>query len=457
MSEHLLWLLLDTYRARKAGPAAIERRRRARLAEMVAFARATSPYYRDLYRDLPERTLDPALLPVTSKQALMARFDEWVTDREVTYEKVRAFVDNPSLVGERFLGKYLVNITSGSTGTRGIFVLDDRSTTAGTAQSLCMFLAWLSAADVVRIGASGGRTAAVAALGGHFNGASGFTAMRKGSRWRSKAIQVLSAHAPLPDMVAQLNRFRPVMLAGYASILSLLAGEQQADRLHIHPVLVGPTSEGLSDREYDRIASVFGTKVRTVYGATECFPPLAEGCRYHWLHLCSDWCILEPVDADYQPVPAGIQSHTVLLSNLANRVQPILRYDLGDSILVRPDPCPCGNPMPAIRVQGRVADVLTFPTQRNDQVKIAPLVFGTLVDRTPGVQLFQIVQTTPTTLRVRLHPAAGTDPDQVWQAVQSEIRQLLASYKLDHVEVERAEEPPEQSPGGKYREIIPLG
>src|SRR6516225_1207549 len=141
---------------------------------------------------------------------------------------------------------------------------------------------------------------------------------------------------------------------------------------------------------------VFRTKVRTVYGATECFPPLAEGCQYHWLHLSSDWCILEPVDAAYQPVAAGVQSHTVLLSNLANRVQPILRYDLGDSILVRSDPCPCGNPMPAIRVQGRVADVLTFPTQNGDQIKIAPLVFGTLVDRTPGVQRFQIIQTAPT-------------------------------------------------------------
>jgi phenylacetate-coenzyme A ligase PaaK-like adenylate-forming protein len=313
-----------------------------------------------------------------------------------------------------------------------------------------------SAADVLRLLAAFGRTTTIAALGGHFSGASGLTAMRKGSRWRSKTLQVLSAHAPLAEMVTQLDQFRPAMLLGYASILNLLAGEQQAGRLHIQPVLVGPTSEGLSDQEYGRMERVFRTKVRTVYGATECFPPLAEGCQYRWLHLSSDWCILEPVDAAYQPVAAGVQSHTVLLSNLANRVQPILRYDLGDSILVRSDPCPCGNPMPAIRVQGRVADVLTFPTQNGDQIKIAPLVFGTLVDRTPGVQRFQIIQTAPTTLRVRLYPAAGTSLDQVWQAVQSEISHVLAEHQLDHVEVERAEEPPEQSPGGKYREIIPL-
>ncbi|MEW6637777.1 MAG: hypothetical protein AB1425_13305, partial [Actinomycetota bacterium] len=53
--EHPLWLLRDARRARKQGPAAIERRQRARLAGMVAFACANSPYYRKLYRDLPEK------------------------------------------------------------------------------------------------------------------------------------------------------------------------------------------------------------------------------------------------------------------------------------------------------------------------------------------------------------------------------------------------------------------
>lgn len=166
--------------------------------------------------------------------------------------------------------------------------------------------------------------------------------------------------------------------------------------------------------------------------------------------------MFEPVDADYRPIPPGEHSHTVLLSNLANRVQPILRYDLGDSILERPDRCPCGNPPPAIRVQGRTADVLTFTTEAGEQVSIAPLALSTLIERIPGIDLFQIVQTTPTNLRVRLRLAAGADLDQVWQAVQTDITRVLAEHKLGHVTVERAEEPPERSLGGKYRTIVPL-
>ena len=57
------------------------------------------------------------------------------------------------------------------------------------------------------------------------------------------------------------------------------------------------------------------------------------------MHLNADWVILEPVDRAYRPVPPGVMSHTVLLTNLANRVQPIIRYDLGDSVVIEPDPC----------------------------------------------------------------------------------------------------------------------
>lgn len=230
---------------------------------------------------------------------------------------------------------------------------------------------------------------------------------------------------------------------------ALLASEQEAGRLHIHPVLMTLAAEGLPLREYDRIAKAFDTKVGNSYAATECMF-LSYACAHGWLHVNSDWAVLEPVDADYRPTPPGEPSHTVLLSNLATRVQPILRYDLGDSVLQRPDPCPCGNPLPAIRVQGRSADVLTFPVERGE-----PLAFGSLADRTPGVEQFQIVQTAPMTLRVRLRVATGADPDRVWQAVRSEITRLLAAHKLGHVAVEQADEAPQQPPGGKYRMVIP--
>ncbi len=452
MNESMLWLLKDTRKAKKQGMNAIKERQRNRLAEIVAFARANSPYYGELYKDLPERIEDTTLLPITNKKKLMPRFDDWCTDREVTFEKVSAFVDNPNLIGERFLDKYTITTTSGTTGTRGIFLLDDRSLSVASAIAFRMMSSWLGAWDVVRILAGGARMAMVNAMGGHFASAVAATRLRK---QRNKTVEVFPVHMPLSEMVAGLNRFRPVIVAPYASMGALLASEQEAGRLHINPVLMVLAAEGLPAREYDRIAKAFNTKVRHSYAATEC-PFLSYVCEHGWLHVNSDWLVLEAVNANYQPVTPGEWSHTVLVSNLANRIQPILRYDLGDSVMLRPNPCPCGNPLPAIRVQGRAADMLTFSSDHGKPITLPPLVFVALVDRVPGIDIIQIVQTTPTNLRVRLRPAAGADSNLVWQAIHTEITHLLIEHKLGHVTVERAEEPPEQSPGGKFRKVIPL-
>src|SRR5688572_25116999 len=84
--------------------------------------------------------------------------------------------------------------------------------------------------------------------------------------------------------------------------LALLAGEQEAGRLRIRPVLLVLSAEGLPTGEYNRIANAFGAKVRHSYAATEC-PFLSYSCEHGWLHVNSDWVVLEPVDADHRPVP----------------------------------------------------------------------------------------------------------------------------------------------------------
>lgn len=57
-------------------------------------------------------------------------------------------------------------------------------------------------------------------------------------------------------------------------------------------------------------------------------------CRRGRLHVNSDWFILEPIDAAGRPTPPGERSDSVLVTNLANRVQPVIRYDLGDSVVM---------------------------------------------------------------------------------------------------------------------------
>lgn len=451
MTEHAVGLIWDAWRTRKKGAGAIAQRQRARLAETVAYARANSPYYRELYRDLPDRIESAGQLPVTDKKLLMERFDEWCTDRAVTLEAAEALVDDPNRIGEWFLEKYTVMTTSGTTGRRGIFLVDDRTMAVVTAMMLRWVGDWLSPSDFLKILVRRGRMAMVMAIGGHF--ASAVAAARLKKR-RGKQIEVLSAHMPMSELVARLNRLQPAMLAPYASIAAMLADEQEAGRLGIHPVLLALSAEGLPQAEYGRIARVFDTKVGNSYAASECMF-MSAMCREGWLHVNADWVAFEPVDADYRPVAPGEQSHTVLISNLANRVQPILRYDLGDSVLQRPDPCPCGNPLPAIRVQGRSADVLRFPTP-GGEARLPPLALSQAIESVRGVTLFQLAQTAPARLEMRLQIAPGANADAVWREAEEGLRKVLAEHGLEPVTLERGDEPPEQGRGGKFREVVPL-
>ena len=462
-----LRLLFDASRTYRGGPAAISTRQRARLLEMIAFARARSRVYADAYQDLPEQVADPRLLPVTSKATLMASFDDWITDPRITLAGVQEFVADPSRIGRTFPEEsnrpgergYAVATTSGTTGTRGIFLLDQHALTVASVLSARMFTSWLTPATVARLVRGRGRLALVTATGGHFASTAAAARLRA-SRMRRNRVRLFSVHTPLPELVAQLNAYQPTALAPYATTGALLATEQQAGRLRIRPGLVALAAEGLPAGEVQRITAAFdGAAVGTSYAATEC-PFLSYSCREGWLHVNADWVIVEPVDANRQPTATGQASHTVLITNLANRIQPILRYDLGDSVLARPDPCPCGNPLPAIRVEGRTADLLTFHTADGrtggTAVTLTPLTFTTRLDRLPGIALFQIVQTTPTELVVRLQPAPNAHLDAVWSQAHRELTELLTDNGLAHVGVRRAAEPPQPANGGKYRLVHPL-
>jgi phenylacetate-CoA ligase len=132
MSEAALTIFRDARKAHNEGSAGIARRQCRRLTDQIAYVRAHSRYYRELYQHLPEHIEDVTLLPVTNKQKLMERFDDWVTDPELTLEKVRAHTDDPDRVGEKLLGRYgryTVTTSSGTSGRRTLFVMSETTRT----------------------------------------------------------------------------------------------------------------------------------------------------------------------------------------------------------------------------------------------------------------------------------------------------------------------------------------
>ena len=431
-----LRLALDARRAAREGPAAIATRRAARLRAIVAHARARSPFYRERWSGLPGA---PRLeeLPPVSKPELMARFDDWLTDPRVTRRAVEAFVANPARAGTFLEGEFAVWTTSGTTGQRGVFVHDRVALGVYDALTVTRTHA-LTPARLPRALGKGLRIAAVVATDGHHVSTSMVNLNRRRFPALARRIRLFSVLTPLAPLVAQLNTFDPAILVGYPTVVHLLAQEAERGRLRVRPALVIVGGEVLTAEARSAIERAFDARVLDQYAASE-FHGIAFSCRLGRLHANTDWVMLEPVEADYSPSPFDQPSHTVLLTNLANRVQPIVRYDLGDSLTVSSAQCACGSPFPVIEVGGRKGDVLRFPGADGREVPVLPLALGVVVEKTPGVRCFQAYQSGDRELRVRLEPDDESDRDATWARVADRMGGFLASQGIVGVDLVRDE------------------
>lgn len=449
---HIAW---DTWKATRGGVKAIQVRQQRRLRELVEFVRTHSDFYADKYSHVPGRIYDVRQLPPVMKPELLKHFDIWMTDHKITRASVESFISDKSLVGHHYLGRYFVCTTSGTTGVPTILIHDTGMLALSSAVELARAVpAWgLTLREWERFAQLGGRVAAVFVTGGHFQGIASMKRRHLENPRREKTARMFSALAPLPEIVKGLNEYQPGMLAAYPSSLALLAEEQEKGRLHISPILVLPTGETLTDAVRQQIESAFDTGVRQNYGASE-MPVIAYDCGKGGLHVNADWVIFEPVDEEFQLVPPGQPSQKVLITNLANRVQPFIRYEMGDRVTVNPEPCACGSPLPSITVEGRNDDILRFTNLVGHTVPIMPMALWSVIKDTPGAYRFQAIQTGPEQLKIRLQAKVAGQEGEIWDLVRQRVQNYFQGHGLPDVQLILAEEPPVPNPiSGKFRHV----
>lgn len=449
------WLprMAEAWWTRSAGRHAIDAACASRSADLIAFARERSPYYRRAWSDLPQRKLALTELPVVTKRDLMRHFDDWATDPQVKRASADVFLADRAHIGDRYLDRYVIWKSSGSTGEPGIFVQDEG------ALAIYDALIAIQLAATTLVGpyawgmlARGGRAALIAATGDHFASIASWQRVCRGMPWpNARAFSVLD---PLSVIVGELNAYQPVFLASYPTMLALLAEEQRARRLRLGPTCLWSGGEYLAPGTAKGIRDAFGCPLINEYGASECMS-IAFGCSAGNLHVNEDWVVLEPVDRNYRSVPPGEASHTVLLTNLANRVQPVIRYDLGDSVVVAPDPCSCGSLMRAIRAHGRNDDVVSFIAPGGQAVSLLPLALTTVVEEAADIHRFQLVARPPDVLLLRLDAGEAKSRRDAWHAAAGALSRYLASHSLAHVRIELDSAPPLADPrSGKLRQVI---
>jgi len=175
-------------------------------------------------------------------------------------------------------------------------------------------------------------------------------------------------------------------------VLALLADEQLAGRLEVHPRKIMTVSEVRTPEMAKAIHGAWGVAPFDWYGISE-GGVLAGDCEYHrGMHLFEDLFLVENVDEHGRAVPDGEVGHKLLLTNLFNRTQPIIRYELTDMVMVDSSPCPCGRRLRRIvSLEGRSDDILQLPARAGGRVGIHPVTLRSPFTNMPEVRQYRVV------------------------------------------------------------------
>jgi phenylacetate-coenzyme A ligase PaaK-like adenylate-forming protein len=438
-------------------PEDVLRLQQERLRSLVRLVVERSPFYREKYRGVNLERFQLADLPPSGKRELMAHFDRAVTDPDVRRAELEQFLDDPTNLGRYFRGKYAVSHTSGSQGQPILLVQDARLVELlFSLQSTRGYAGTVNWVETVRHLWSPARLAVVTLKPGFYPTASAFAYVPPVVR---AYLQVCRLHLTDPDLIEHLNAFRPTALTAYAHVLETLA--QQADRLRLAPELrqIVNNSEALTDQARARIEAAFGVPVLDNYAMGEC-PFLSNGCTAGpGAHVNADWAILEVVDANANPVPAGTPGSRVLITNLANTIQPFLRYEVGDVVTMAADdgPCRCGSRLPKIeRIEGRAAEVFWFQDETGYR-QILATAFKNACDYLRGVREWQAVHEERNRVRVRVEPLPGAVIDEA--QARAQLRRQLEWFGLPDNVVIELEVVPRLAPDpqtGKFRRVVNL-
>jgi phenylacetate-coenzyme A ligase PaaK-like adenylate-forming protein len=394
------------------------------LQRLLTAAIEGSAFHRARLSGIDPKTVtldDLATVPVMTKSDMMRSYDEVVTDprltREVVDRHLRGLSEDPVLLFDQFLPL----VSGGSSGERGVFVYTRDTVVPYVSAVLRTGMATVASMigwpPPMRIPIA--LVAAPTAI--HATGATAHLLDSIATLTRAPVT------LPFDEILSRVAAAQPMLLVGYPSMIAELADAQAAGRLDIAPIAITVTSEQLTAELATRITTGFGVAPSNSFGSSEgCHGIAAPGSEE--FVFASDYVIMEFVDENDKAVPVGTTANHVLITNLFNPVQPLIRYRLDDRM----------TPLPAVDHHGHQRATLAG---RNDTVVhidgtlVHTLAIRTALLRHPTIREHQTV-VGPQGLTIRVAADGSVDTDRAASDVASNLSASGAASAVEVVVVD---------------------
>ena len=415
----------------------IKRKQLHDFRKLVAFANTHSPYYRNVVKasGINLETCVPGDFPVLTKSDVSANFDDMVTDRALSRDRITAFLKVSKDPFELIDNRYYVLHTSGSSGEVGYFVYSKKDFARGMAQGLRLASPQLKRRKV----------GFFAAAGGHFTGATMASCLNGPFLKYLYQSTLYDINSPLDTILDKLNKNKPDLLIGYPSALKILAENQRAGKLRIAPSALQCSGEpvGSNDRAY--IESTFNAPLTNVYASTEHLYMGVSNSSIHDMYLFEDNLIFEFND-----------DHTCI-TNTFNYTLPLIRYRMSDIMVPVEDR---DHQYPFTKVSESFGRSEMVPVFTNSNGVDDFISWGVVVEfLVENVKQFQMEVVDKTSFIFKFVPQSGlneTERSVMMKAIRDEWDEILAGKNLANVsyEIHEVSELKVDPKTGKFKLIV---
>lgn len=223
-----------------------------------------------------------------------------------------------------------------------------------------------------------------------------------------------------------LKKYGVTYMTGYAMSNFFLARffqELNIEAPQLKAVL--PSSEKLTPEIRTMFYNVYGCKTYDSWGSVEACGMISE-CEHGSLHINPDAGLLEVLDNEMNPVPAGTPGD-VYCTGFLNFDQPLIRYKIGDRITLSSKTCSCGRSMPVVdEICGRIEDIVIGKDGR-EMVR-----FHSIFYELKNIKQAQVIQETVDMIVIKV-VAANKLSGEEEKIIKERIESQLGTMEI-HVE-----------------------
>jgi phenylacetate-CoA ligase len=250
----------------------------------------------------------------------------------------------------------------------------------------------------------------------------------------------------LPGYVDAIKRFGTVAIDGYPSTIYVLARFALRHGLSLPMRAIVTSSETLYPFQREAIEAAFGCRVFDYFAAAERVVFATECDAHEGHHVSTEYGVVEFVDAEGMPVPAG-ETGAMLGTSLHNHGMPLIRYRCNDNSAYRRTSCSCGRALPLMEdVSTKAEDIIALADGR----MISPSVLTHPFKPMHSVEESQIVQEDYGRIVIKVKPNARFTEEERAHLIREFGVRLGSTVKVDVEVVDRIP----RTASGKFKWVV---